>query len=200
MSEPISANILNRFSIRSFDGRPIPQDDLSAILKAGIIAPSSKNRQPWQITVISGDRKSEIVSVMRRAIEDKKKNSDDDDYRSDLSSALKTMDIMDQAPVLLAVGYKERNPYRNARGLEGGFTDRMLVDTLSIGACIENMILEATERGIGSLWVGDHLYAEKELKEALGVDYNIVSMVVLGYSNRDHPASHKRADDRIGFI
>lgn len=200
MESPISKNILKRHSIRSFRLDDIPEKDLEAIISAGLIAPSSKNRQPWQIIVIRDSIKRKAVDSMRSRIESDLKNSEDDDYKRDLKSALRTMDILDQVPVALAIGYVDRVPYRNAKKIGGYSTDRILVDTLSIGACIENMTLEAAERGIGSLWIGDHLYAEKELESALGVSFMIVSMVALGYPESPVDRQHARADGRVTYL
>lgn len=200
MESPISKNILKRHSIRSFRLDDIPEKDLEAIISAGLIAPSSKNRQPWQIIVIRDSIKRKAVDSMRSRIESDLKNSEDDDYKRDLKSALRTMNILDQVPVALAIGYVDRVPYRNAKKIGGYSTDRILVDTLSIGACIENMTLEAAERGIGSLWIGDHLYAEKELESALGVSFMIVSMVALGYPESPVDRQHARADGRVTYL
>ncbi len=44
----------NRISIRSYDKtRPVPKDVLEKILRAGWIAPSAANRQPWKFVVVS---------------------------------------------------------------------------------------------------------------------------------------------------
>jgi len=46
--------INNRISIRSYDKtRPVPKDVLEKILRAGWIAPSAANRQPWKFVVVS---------------------------------------------------------------------------------------------------------------------------------------------------
>lgn len=35
--------VKNRYSCKKFDGRPVPQDKLDAILEAGRLAPTAKN-------------------------------------------------------------------------------------------------------------------------------------------------------------
>jgi nitroreductase len=47
--------IMNRRSIRKFLSRPLPEDDLRAILEAGRQAPSAANRQPWHFVVVRED-------------------------------------------------------------------------------------------------------------------------------------------------
>ncbi|GGC16782.1 NAD(P)H-flavin oxidoreductase [Novosphingobium endophyticum] len=47
---------LARWSPRAFDGSPLPQGDLRAILDAGRWAPSSYNYQPWRFLYATPDR------------------------------------------------------------------------------------------------------------------------------------------------
>lgn len=48
----LSQVIGERRATPSFDGSPIPEADLSAILEAGLQAPSSYNLQPWRFVVV----------------------------------------------------------------------------------------------------------------------------------------------------
>jgi nitroreductase len=44
--------IMERRATPSFDGTPIPQEDLKQILDAGLHAPSGYNMQPWRFVVV----------------------------------------------------------------------------------------------------------------------------------------------------
>ena len=44
--------ITNRRSHRVYKKDQLPEDVLSAILKAGLEAPSARNRQPWHYSVV----------------------------------------------------------------------------------------------------------------------------------------------------
>ena len=48
----LSEVVFNRRSTPSFDGEPIPADDLRTILKAGLSSPSGYNMQPWRFVVV----------------------------------------------------------------------------------------------------------------------------------------------------
>ncbi|ACO34107.1 MULTISPECIES: nitroreductase family protein [Acidobacterium] len=48
----LSQAIEERRATPSFDGRPIPADDLRKILEAGLEAPSGYNLQPWRFVVV----------------------------------------------------------------------------------------------------------------------------------------------------
>ena len=45
--------ILNRRSIRKFKKTDVSPTIIEEIIQAGILAPSSKTRQPWRFTVVS---------------------------------------------------------------------------------------------------------------------------------------------------
>ena len=45
--------ILSRRSIRQFTGESISEDDLKIIIRAGMAAPSSMNRQPWVFVIVT---------------------------------------------------------------------------------------------------------------------------------------------------
>ena len=58
-----------------------------------------------------------------------------------------------------------------------------ICDTLSIGASIENMLLKATEIGLGTLWIANTCYAYKELTEYLETTQQLVGAIALGYAD-----------------
>ncbi len=45
--------IFNRRSIRKYTDAPVSEKDLQTILKAGMLAPSANNKQPWQFVVVN---------------------------------------------------------------------------------------------------------------------------------------------------
>lgn len=44
--------ILNRKSVRQFSGKPVEKEKINTILRAGMAAPSARNRQPWKFIVV----------------------------------------------------------------------------------------------------------------------------------------------------
>ncbi|MDR2650472.1 MAG: nitroreductase family protein [Clostridiales bacterium] len=51
-----------RRSIRSYKSAPIEQDKLLAVLDAGRLAPSARNRQDWRFTVVTNQKLRERLS------------------------------------------------------------------------------------------------------------------------------------------
>jgi nitroreductase len=56
--------ITSRRNVRSFEDRPVPDEDLDRILEAGRRAPSSRNWQPWDFVVVTDrDQLAELAKV-----------------------------------------------------------------------------------------------------------------------------------------
>ena len=58
-----------------------------------------------------------------------------------------------------------------------------ICDTLSIGASIENMLLKATEIGLGTLWIANTCFAYNELMEFIGTDIQLTGIVAVGFAD-----------------
>lgn len=56
--------IVERFSVRKFADKPIPEKVLKEILEAGRLAPSWVNTQPWHFIVVKNDRNKTLLSQL----------------------------------------------------------------------------------------------------------------------------------------
>jgi nitroreductase len=175
--------IAQRRSIRRFKSDPVPDEALQKILTAATQAPSSKNRQPWRFVVVSGEKHAEMVRIMRQGIANTTARGEDP------GSAEWTADVMEQAPLTVFVF----NPH-GLRPWLAHSIDQMfqaLVNTQSIGAAIQNMLLAAQDLGLGSLWICDVFEAYDELCQWLGEPGQMVAAVSLGYPD-ESPAARSR--------
>jgi len=57
----VDAAIESRFSARAFLPRPVPRELLTELLHVASRAPSGTNTQPWNVYVLQGERKDELV-------------------------------------------------------------------------------------------------------------------------------------------
>lgn len=55
--------VKERFSVRSFDARPIEQDKMELILEAGRLAPTGANFQPQRILVLKGQEVEHLRGI-----------------------------------------------------------------------------------------------------------------------------------------
>ena len=182
--------IHERRSIRRFQNRPVDKSDVIEILQSAIKAPSSKNRQPWRYIVVQNDAKHEMLAAFRRGIaREEAGRALLPESKRHLSGAKYSVQIMEQAPVIvLAV-----NPL--GRDMLAALTPEERIyevcNMQSIGASIQNLLLAATEKGLGSLWICDIFFAHAELREWLNVEGALIAAVALGYPD-ESPAERPR--------
>lgn len=174
--------IAERRSIRKFEDRPVPRELIEKVLQAATLAPSGKNAQPWRFIVLEGRKKDEVVDILERSVASLKEAG------IPIGSSENSARIMRQSPVVILV----LNPRRTAQD----FKDRWdqlgcLVDTQSVGAAIQNMLLQATALGLGTLWICDVFYAETEICRHFGTSDELLAGVAVGYP-REAPAPRPR--------
>lgn len=51
-ADAVINNIMTRASIRTFTDEPLTDSQIEALLKAGMAAPSARNKQPWKFVVV----------------------------------------------------------------------------------------------------------------------------------------------------
>jgi nitroreductase len=145
--------IVSRRSIRQFKPEPIPQEILKDVVNAARLAPSAANRQPLEFVVVDEEgKKEQVFPCLKWA-----------GYIAPDGNPKSGQEP--QAYVVVLVNSEIR---------EKGFE-------WDSGAAIENMILAAWEKGVGSCWI---ISVDKErVKESLGVpdSHKVDSVIALGY-------------------
>lgn len=164
--------IENRRSIRNFKTDKISKEIVEDILNCGRLAPSAKNRQPWYFVIVQDEVKNKIADMMINYTI----HNDDTIERKMLGCASgvnPTANVIKQAPILVLV-FREKN-------------DNWIIgDNLSIGDCVENMCLRATDLGIGSLWIRDIVYVSENVAKMLGHgDLELNCAVSFGIPNQN---------------
>ena len=175
-------SIYERRSIRKFLDTPLAEQDIVEIIQSGLKAPSSKNRQPWKYVVLQSEAKKEMLEAFRRGlIREEKECALLPQSKKHLSAAKATIGIMEQAPtIILAINPLGRNILAQLTPEERVYE---ICNIQSISASIQNMLLAATEKGIGSLWVCDIYFAYSELCEWLNDPGELIAAIALGYPN-----------------
>lgn len=60
----VMENLLTRRSVRAFEKKEIPVDELDQILQAAVYAPSGMGRQTWQFTVVTDREKIQKLAAV----------------------------------------------------------------------------------------------------------------------------------------
>lgn len=190
--------IYSRRSIRKYAKEEISKETLESIIDAGRVAPSAKNRQPWQCLVFGGEEKAKVLSEMEKGIEREENSPLLPRSGKGIADAKNTLRIMKEAPIVMMI----LNTNGTSPFLERDVDDRITecCDLLSIGAFIENMLLKAEEIGIGTLWIANTCFAYPELVSYLETDYELVGAIALGYAaEKPNPRPRKKLEDFTKF-
>jgi nitroreductase len=161
--------VKKRQSCRKYSNKPVAQEILARCLEAARLSPSACNSQAWRFIVVT-----------------------DPALRSRLAqqafSGIYAMNAFaQQAPVLVVV-VTERSKYvAQVAGATRG-TQYNLID---IGIACEHFILQATEEGLGTCWIG--WFDQKGVREVLGLSKKdcLDIMISVGY-----PADTQREKTR----
>ena len=174
-------SIKDRRSIRKYQNKDVPRNMIEEIIQAGMLAPSSKNRQPWEFVVVTDAAKADMLEAMQKGLEREKASPILPNSAKHIKAAEYTVSIMEQAPVVILIV----NPLGMAIDKPITPEDRIyeICNAQSIGAAIENMTLTATELGLGSLWVCDTYFVYRELKDWLHTDRELFASLVVGYAD-----------------
>ena len=182
--------IYNRRSIRKYKTDKVSIDILNKILDAGRVAPSGKNKQPWKFLVYGGEKKEELLAAMQSGMNrERKREALLPASHLGLPDAWNTLGIMKEAPVVVMVlNTSGKSPFDDITADER-VTE--IVDTLSIGAAVENMLLRAEALGIGTLWIANTCFAYPELIKYMNTEKQLVGAIALGYAN-EKPVARPR--------
>ena len=188
--------IYDRRSIRKFLDKPISQKDIMEIIQSGVKAPSSKNRQPWKYIVIQGNAKVEMLKVFRKGIEREENESTLlPQSKQHIPAAKYTINIMEEAPTIIFVVNSLGKDILSELTPEEHIYE--ICNIQSISASIQNMLLAATEKGIGSLWICDIYFAYSELCKWLNSDGQLIAAIAFGYPNESPKARPRKNLDDI---
>lgn len=172
--------IMNRRSIRKYKEKEVPREVIAKILEAARLAPSGTNKQPWQFIVYSGPAKKEFCTQMEAGLQRELRGESILPHSGwGLPDAQNTLRIMKEAPVIIAVLNTYGKSLFQPLTIDQRVTE--IVDTLSIGAAIENMLLQAEKEGIGTLWIANTCFAYPELTAYIGTEHQLAGAIALGY-------------------
>ena len=164
--------IEERRSIRNFKNDNVNRELIEDILNCGRLAPSAKNKQPWYFVVLTKETKNRVADMMINYTLKSKKSEERAIYGFN-SSVNPTANVIKQAPILILIFREKDNNW-------------IVGDNLSIGAAIEHICLTATDLGLGSLWIADTVYVQKDIAKLVGHEnMQVISAISIGYSDQE---------------
>lgn len=173
--------IKRRRSCRAFKPVPVTEDQLQAIVTAGQWAPSPLNEQPFEF--ISVTDPAVKAQIQKTGIEAKQIIEDNN---GPVWAKKYPMNFIGEAPLILVVLY---NPNKGGLGNYFGQPHGALQST---SACIQNMLLKATDLGLDSLWFT--FFNPSSLKTVLDIpaELDVAGAVLIGTPAMEAKAPPRR--------
>lgn len=162
-ADVVMQNILNRKSVRSYNGEAIPDSVMENLLRAAMAAPSGRDLRPWQIVVMT----------------------DKSQYETVFEGNFNMQKFMESgAVIILCADTTFTAPTRdNPDGPAVTQVNQMWRDDL--GAVTENLLLAADAYGLGACWTACYPYPDRmdPIKKALQLPSTVVpyAVVPIGY-------------------
>lgn len=176
--------VKNRRSVRKYKTQPVYKEDILKILDAANWAPSAMNWQPWEFIVVSGEllkpMGNSFKAVLEKMIHESEEAAFDDEF-------VKFAAHYGGAPVIIVVLTRaSEKPNMRKANLE------------STSAAMENLVLAATNLGLGTCWMTGPLHDENNLRSILDIspDKEIVAVTPLGYPD-EVPEPRPRLDAEL---
>lgn len=178
-AEVVINNILNRKSVRSYNGEAIPDSVMQNILRAAMAAPSGMDIRPWSFVVLTD--KSQYSTIFEGNFNMKK--------------------FMESGAVVVVCADTTvtRSPRDNPDGPAVTTVNPIWRDDM--GAVTENLLLAVEAYGLGACWTACYPFPNnmEPVKKSLGLPETVVpySIVPIGYPSTENSPKDKWDSSRI---
>lgn len=199
-----------RKSIRGFRPEPVPRALLQEVFDLARWSPSYKNSQPWEVLVVSGERKEALSREMLRLLEAGAPNSPDLAAPEGWPPAeeAKINQLYQSRQEATGIDLRDPKVVRKARKANFAFygaphviylfQDKSLSQwsLFDLGLFAQSLMLAAHAKGLGTVpqaFVTDYA---REIKEFLGIPASkrLVLGLSLGYPDPDSSLNQLRTD------
>ena len=190
--------ILSRRSIRKYKSQPISDQDIQDLLEAAVYAPSGINMQPWYFLVIRSEEAMARLKVMMEKTFDKFLPTLQKRFSRNPEVIEQTKPFLTNlggAPICVLV-FLLKSPEQDTQ-----YEDTLTVSQ-SVSAAIENMLLAACGKGLGSCWMTAPTNAGlgEEIRQEFAPERGqLMAAVTLGYPD-ESPNAPKRREGRFDII
>jgi len=167
-------------AMRRLRSDPVPPDDLRYLVEAATQAPTASNAQDWAFLVVTDAKTRRALGALygeigRAAIGGALERGDlPGDTARVYRNAMVLVERMGDAPALIVVAARGAHPADGARGSAWYG---------SVFPAVQNLMLAARERGLGTTLTTLHKAREGDVKALLGIPdgWETIALVPVGY-------------------
>jgi len=203
-----------RKSTRAFLDKVPSEDLIKSLLDGAKLSPSGVNMQPWELCVVSKDKKKQIESKVLKAFDAKKSKMDYQYYpkewkepynsrRKEMGLLMyKTLEITREDKVKQAKQWKKNYEAFGAPIVVYFFIDKTLGvgSWLDYGMFLQSFMLLACERGLATCPMASLAEFPNIVREELEIDENklLLCGIALGYEDKNAKVNSFKTS-RIGL-
>ncbi len=169
-----------RQMIRRYADRPVSDETIGQVLDAATHAPSPHNRQPWRFVVIRGDARTRLAQAMgsRLRADLARDGIPPDQIEKDVSRSYQRITTA-PALILACLSMEDMDVYPDAQRNQA---ERWMAGQ-AVAAAIQNMLLAATELGLGACWMCAPLFCPDVVIATLELPAHWApqALITLGY-------------------
>jgi nitroreductase len=180
--------IEGRRSIRKFRKSPVEKELIADIFETALWAPSGMNRQNWKFFVLAGERKEELVSISSTSFEylEPELQKLFAEKPKIVEATRRFFNRLGEAPVVVCAYFEPAN-------IED------VTSFQNVAAAIQNLLLVAYARGLGSCWMTGPVYVAEKINRFLGIEnMTLVALIPMGYPD-ENPKVPPRRPDRVVY-
>ena len=164
--------VKKRQSTRDYSEKAVSRKIIDRAIEVARLAPSACNSQPWYFIVVDDPALKDSLT------------------KTAFSGMYSMCSFAKKAPVIIAVITESSNYGATL----GGYLKGTQFSLIDIGIACEHLILQATEDGVGSCWIG--WFDAKKVKKVLGLEKNVKidTLISLGYPADENVRKKKRKE------
>jgi coenzyme F420-0:L-glutamate ligase/coenzyme F420-1:gamma-L-glutamate ligase len=176
----LDAALAGRRSVRQFSARPLKRALLEEVIAAACLAPAPHHSRPWRFVIVSAEARVGLAEAMgERWRQDLERDSVPEARIRRLLSRSRAR--LTAAPVLILAGVvsQAQRPWPDQRRQRA----EEIMFAQSTGAALQNLMLAAHARGLGSCWLSAPLFCPEAVRLALDLpaDFQPQALIALGY-------------------
>jgi len=182
--------IKKRKTIRKFKDIKIGKEDVISLIEAATQAPSAHNFQPWEFILIdSKDTKEELSSQMANTWVNNLNKDGKSTYEINERVNLSKERLIN-APFIIIPCFDTSKVEKYGDERDNA---EFIMGIQSLALASENILLKATEKGFGVLWLCAPLFCPDDVRKVLGIPNHILpqEILILGVPDED-PIKPKR--------
>jgi nitroreductase len=162
----VLAALLTRHSVSKVKPDPLPREVIEKLLLAAVQAPNHYKVRPWRFVVLAGKGRERLGEVMAASLKARFPDLPPEALEKERQKPMR-------APLLIVVAADKPAEPKVSE----------IENISAVSAACQNILLEATELGLGAIWRTGEAAQDIEIKKFLGFapDQHLIGFLYIGY-------------------